>query len=73
MSNIEMEATAEAVRQVVRRARLAQAIADGWSQTRVDEVVDAAAWAILEPGRNRELAELAVADTGVGNVEDKVR
>ena len=73
MSNIEMEATAEAVRQVVRRARLAQAVADGWAQARVDEVVDAAAWAILEPGRNRVLAELAVADTGVGNVEDKLR
>jgi len=65
--------TAEAVRQVVRRARAAQAIADGWNQVRVDEVVAAAAWAILEPGRNRELAELAVADTGVGNVDDKIR
>lgn len=65
--------TADAVRQVVRRARAAQAIADGWNQTRVDEVVAAAAWAILEPHRNRELAELAVADTGVGNVDDKIR
>ena len=63
----------EAVRQVVRRARDAQRVADGWSQARVDEVVAAAAWAILEPQRNRQLAELAVADTGVGNVEDKIR
>ena len=61
------------VRRVVRRARVAQRVADGWSQARVDEVVAAAAWAILEPGRNRELAELAVATTGVGNVEDKIR
>jgi sulfoacetaldehyde dehydrogenase len=61
------------VRRVVRRARVAQRAADGWSQARVDEVVAAAAWAILEPGRNRELAELAVAATGVGNVEDKIR
>lgn len=61
------------VRRVVRRARVAQRVADGWSQARVDEVVAAAAWAILEPGRNRELAELAVAATGVGNVEDKIR
>jgi len=73
MSNTDMESAAEAVREVVRRARKAQAITAGWNQARVDEVVDAAAWAILEPGRNRELAELAVADTGVGNVEDKVR
>src|SRR5690349_23820753 len=57
---------------LVARARAAQAIADGYDQARIDEVVAAAAWAILEPGRNRELAELAVRDTGIGNVEDKV-
>jgi sulfoacetaldehyde dehydrogenase len=39
----------------------------------VDELVAAAGWAIIEPARNRELAELAVLDTGIGNVEDKVR
>jgi sulfoacetaldehyde dehydrogenase len=57
---------------LVARARAAQAIADGYDQARVDEVVAAAAWAILEPARNRELAELAVRDTGIGNVEDKI-
>ncbi|MCC6870072.1 MAG: aldehyde dehydrogenase family protein [Burkholderiales bacterium] len=73
MSPTDTKPVVEGVQEIVRRARGAQAIADGWSQERVDEVVAAAAWAILEPGRNRELAELAVADTGVGNVEDKVR
>ena len=58
---------------LVARARAAQAVADGYDQARVDELVAAAAWAILEPGRNRELAELAVADTGIGEVEDKIR
>jgi sulfoacetaldehyde dehydrogenase len=58
---------------LVARARAAQAIANAYDQTRVDELVAAAGWAIMEPGRNRALAELAVADTGVGNVEDKVR
>src|SRR5690606_11669898 len=29
-------------------------------------------WAIMEPNRNRQLAELAVRDTGLGNVQDKV-
>ena len=33
----------------------------------------AAGWAIIEPARNQALAELAVADTGIGNVADKVR
>ncbi|WP_219216767.1 acylating sulfoacetaldehyde dehydrogenase [Variovorax boronicumulans] len=58
---------------LVGRARAAQRIYDTWSQEQVDMVVTAAGWAIIEPGRNRELAALAVADTGVGNVEDKVR
>ncbi len=63
---------AGAVAALVARARAAQAIADGYDQARVDEVVAAAAWAILEPARNRELSELAVRDTGIGDVEDKV-
>lgn len=62
-----------AVAALVARARDAQGIADAHDQARVDELVAAAGWAILEPGRNRELAELAVRDTGIGNVEDKVR
>ena len=36
-------------------------------------MVAAAGWAIIEPTRNRELAELAVSDTGIGNVDDKIR
>jgi len=60
------------VAQLVARARAAQAIADGYDQARVDELVAAAGWAILEPGRNRALADLAVRDTGIGDVEDKV-
>ena len=61
------------IAELVARARAAQRIYETWSQAQVDEVVTAAGWAIIEPARNRELAELAVADTGVGNVEDKVR
>ena len=57
---------------LVARARAAQAVAEGYDQARVDELVAAAGWAILEPGRNRALAELAVRDTGIGDVEDKV-
>jgi len=61
------------VHALVARARAAQHIANGYDQARVDELVAAAGWAIIEPTRNRALAELAVADTGIGNVEDKVR
>ena len=66
--------TAEArVAALVARARAAQRVAEAYDQARVDELVAAAGWAIIEPARNRELAELAVLDTGIGNVEDKVR
>ncbi len=58
---------------LVARARAAQREYETWSQQQVDMAVAAAGWAILEPRRNRELAELSVADTGIGNVEDKVR
>ena len=64
-----IEATVAAL---VTRARAAQAIADGFDQARTDELVAAAGWAILEPGRNQALAELAVADSGIGKVADKV-
>ena len=42
------------------------------SQTRYDRAAQAVAWAIMEPARNRELAELAVKTTGLGNVPDKI-
>jgi len=58
---------------LVARARAAQRIAEGYDQQRIDELVMAAGWAIIEPARNRELAALAVADTGIGSVDDKVR
>lgn len=57
---------------LVERARAAQRIYETWSQAQVDTVVAAAGWAIMEPTRNRELAEMSVADTGIGNVEDKI-
>ena len=57
---------------LVARARAAQRIADGYDQARVDELVAAAGWAIMEPARNRELAEMAVADSGIGKVDDKI-
>ena len=57
---------------LVARARAAQCIAEGYDQRRTDDLVLAAGWAIMEPNRNRELAELAVADTGIGRVDDKI-
>ena len=70
-----MHGTTEAtiVDDLVARARTAQrAYEAGADQQRYDMTALAAAWALMEPGRNRELSELAVATTGLGNVADKI-
>jgi sulfoacetaldehyde dehydrogenase len=56
----------------IARARAAMATLKGASQARIDEAVTALAWAIYKPENARELAELAVAGTGLGNVPDKI-
>lgn len=59
--------------ELINRARSAQRVLDGYTQDQVDLLVQGVAWAILEPARNRELAELAVSDTGFGDVDDKFK
>jgi sulfoacetaldehyde dehydrogenase len=58
---------------IMARARAAQARYEATgSQERYDRAAQAVAWALMEPGRNRELAELSVETTGLGNVRDKI-
>jgi len=57
---------------LVRRARAAQAEFERWPQERVDEAALACGWAIMKPENNRVLAEMAVRDSGLGNVADKI-
>ena len=62
----------EQVAELIRRARAAQRVFERSTQDELDEAVTAVGWAIMKPEHNRELAEIAVRDTGLGNVEDKV-
>ena len=57
---------------LMQRARAAQAVFAEADQARTDEAVRALAWSLDKPEHARELAELAVADTGLGNVADKI-
>jgi sulfoacetaldehyde dehydrogenase len=57
---------------LVRRARAAMAVFAKADQTRTDEAVTALAWSLYNPAHAEELAELAVADTKLGNVPDKI-
>ncbi len=59
------------VESIIERGRVAQKKYEQYTQAQVNLVVEAVAWAILEPKRNQELAELAVKDTGLGDVADK--
>jgi sulfoacetaldehyde dehydrogenase len=63
----------DAVAEVVRRAREAQRAFAHVSQERADEAVRALAWSLYKPEHAGALAKLAVADTGLGNVDDKVK
>lgn len=62
----------EAVAEVVRRARAAMRAYENHDQERVDDAVRALAWSIYKPENATMLAELAVEDTGIGNVQSKI-
>ena len=60
------------VAETVARAKAAMAAYENHDQERVDDAVRALAWSIYKPEHARMLAELAVADTGLGDVESKI-
>ncbi|MBI4454962.1 MAG: aldehyde dehydrogenase family protein [Acidobacteria bacterium] len=72
MPAIEKESVSDAVRKLLEKARAAQQAYERYNQAQVDEVVTAVAWVVVNPKNNPELAELAVAETGLGKVEDKI-
>lgn len=62
----------EIVAGLIARARAAQRIFARSTQEQLDEAATAAGWAIMNPDHNKALAELAVKDTGLGVVADKI-
>ena len=61
-----------AIEGLIKNARAAMRDFTGADQARVDEVVTAVAWSLYKPENAKRLAEQAVADTGIGNVADKI-
>ena len=58
---------------LVDRARKAQQNFEAsGTQEKFDRAAQAAAWALMEPTRNAELAAFAVSETGLGNSADKI-
>ncbi|MCW2306638.1 acylating sulfoacetaldehyde dehydrogenase [Rhodobium gokarnense] len=68
----EAPSASEIVAELVARGRAAMEAYENHDQGRVDEAVTALAWSIYKPDHARMLAELAVADTGLGNVPSKI-
>lgn len=65
-------AAQDPVAAVMDRARAAQRLFADVDQAQADAAVRAIAWSLYKPEHAREVAELAVADTGLGNVADKI-
>ena len=59
---------------LVEKARIAQQkFEKNGSQRLFDLACQAVGWALMEPEQNKKLAELAVRETGLGNVQDKIK
>ncbi len=61
------------IARLIKKAKDAQNFYEKYTQKQVDEVVTAVGWALINPANNQLLSELAVADTGLGNVKDKLQ
>ena len=61
----------EYVADLMKRARKAQAIAETYSQERVDELVKAIAWTAVKEENAQRLAKLAVEESQLGNYDGK--
>ena len=59
---------------LVNKARIAQQkFEKNGSQELFDLACQAVGWALMQPEQNQKLAELAVRETGLGNVPDKIK
>lgn len=60
------------IKELVRKGRISQLKINDYSQDKIDEIITAVAWEIIKLENNKMLCEMAVKDTGLGNVSDKL-
>ena len=60
------------IKELVRKGRISQLKINNYSQDKIDEIIAAVAWEIIKPNNNKLLSEIAVKDTGLGKVDDKI-
>ncbi len=73
MTTIDMESKEAAIiAPLITRARAAMQQISHYDQAQTDELVIALAWSLYQPAQAERLAKLAVQDTGLGNIPDKI-
>jgi sulfoacetaldehyde dehydrogenase len=65
--------TKETVGDLVERARIAQKIVEGYSQRKLDELAAAIVYTLSRHEVAQEIADLAVAETDMGDAESKIK
>lgn len=71
-SSIDDPRELDVIQSLLKNGKRAMAEIASFDQGEIDTLVTAVAWSLYKPENARRLAEMAVADTGIGNVEDKV-
>ncbi len=67
-----MEESKRIIEEYIAKARAAQEFIDDYTQEQIDEVCIAVGWEVYNDKNIKLLAEKAVAETGMGNVPDKI-
>lgn len=67
-----MDQIKDTIAALVEKGRVAQAQVDTYSQKQIDEVVLSVAWEVYSDENIEKLAALAVEETGMGNIKDKI-
>lgn len=62
----------DSIRKMVCKARQAMEEIKSCSQMQIDDAVTALAWSLYKPENAKLLAQMAVKDTGLGNIESKI-
>lgn len=62
----------EIIAQLVEKARIAQAAIAEYTQEQIDRVCTAIAWEVYNDENIAQLANLAVSETGMGSISDKI-
>lgn len=68
-----MAESKEMIAELVSKAKAAQSLIENYSQEQLDDICLSVAWEVYNDENIKILAEMAVKETGMGNVADKIK